>query len=227
MNGVHDMGGMHGFGPVDTADDAPFHAAWEARLRAMMSLTMRQDIYNLDAFRYGVEQMDPAAYLGSSYFERWLASVEYNLMKAGVLARDELDARTDYFLQHPEVEPPRQADDEPAWKASTPPEDMELPHTRARFAVGDPVVTRNVHPTGHTRLPRYARGKRGVINLVHGPEVFADTNAHGLGTDPQVVYNVRFDASELWGESAEQHQTVSIDLWESYLEPALEDRSEQ
>ncbi|MBA2278361.1 MAG: nitrile hydratase subunit beta, partial [Chloroflexia bacterium] len=87
-------------------------------------------------------------------------------------------------------------------------------------AVGDAVVVRNVHPTGHTRVPRYVRGKRGAIHLVHGPEIFADTNAHGLGEHPQVVYNVRFDARELWGASAEPRQTLSIDLWESYLDAA-------
>jgi nitrile hydratase len=99
--------------------------------------------------------------------------------------------------------------------AETPPVDI-----RPRFAVGDAIITRNNHPRGHTRLPRYTRGKRGVINLVHGPEIFPDSNAHGRGQNPQVVYNVRFDARELWGESAEPRQTLSIDLWESYLEPA-------
>jgi nitrile hydratase len=91
-------------------------------------------------------------------------------------------------------------------------------HLAPRFAVGDAVVTRNVHPSQHTRLPRYARGKRGVVQLVHGPQVFPDTSAHGLGDNPQVLYNVRFEARELWGESAEPRQEVAIDLWESYLE---------
>jgi nitrile hydratase len=220
MNGVHDMGGMHGFGAVDPTDDAPFHDAWEERLRAMMGLTMQQGVFNLDAFRYGIEQMDPAAYLASSYFERWLASVEHNLIQAGVLTREELDARTAHFREHPDASTPGEADDAPRWQPPEPREEPELPHIRPRFAVGDPVLTRNVHPAGHTRLPRYARGKRGTINMIHGPEVFADTNAHNQGEHPQVVYSVRFDARELWGESAEPRQTVSIDLWESYLEPA-------
>jgi len=88
-----------------------------------------------------------------------------------------------------------------------------------RFAPGDAVLTREMHPHGHTRLPRYARGKRGVIHCCHGIHVFPDTNAHGRGEDPQPLYSVRFDARELWGESAEPNQAVHIDLWESYLLP--------
>ena len=88
------------------------------------------------------------------------------------------------------------------------------------FAVGDAVVTRNLHPPGHTRLPRYARGKRGVIQRLYGAQIFPDTNAHGLGENPQPLYAVRFEARELWGEAAESDQTVSLDLWESYLERA-------
>jgi nitrile hydratase len=83
------------------------------------------------------------------------------------------------------------------------------------------VVTRNVHPTGHTRLPRYARGKQGVIHRLQGVQTLPDTNAHGLGEQPEPVYNVLFDGRELWGDSAEAggNQVLSIDLWESYLEP--------
>jgi nitrile hydratase subunit beta len=92
----------------------------------------------------------------------------------------------------------------------------------SRYAVGDAVVTRNVHPSGHTRLPRYARGMRGVIQRLHGAQIFPDTNAHGLGENPQPLYAVRFEAQELWGEAAESSQTVSLDLWESYLEPAAQ-----
>lgn len=219
MNGVHDMGGMHGFGPVIREEDEPlYHAAWEARVQAIMRFAIWNDAFNLDAFRYGIEQMAPAHYLRSTYYERWLATIEYNLVKAGVITPDELDAWTEHARSEPDAAP-RPTAGRPAWGMpvfTTEP----LPPLAPRFAVGDAVVTRNMHPAHHTRLPRYARGKRGVINIVHGPQVFADTNAHGLGQNPQVVYNVRFDARELWGDSAEPNQTVSIDLWESYLEPA-------
>jgi len=214
------MGGMHGFGPVEPEVDEPlFHAEWEARVRAMMYATVGR-VFNLDEFRYGIEQMPPADYLRSSYFERWLATVEYNLIEKGVLTGAELDARTALLHEQPDADLSSSGSVENPWQTA---EDMAGPPVHEitpRFAVGDAVVTLNQHPTGHTRLPRYTRGKRGVIHLVHGPEVFADTNAHGLGRNPQVVYSVRFAARELWGDAAEPDGTLNIDLWESYLEPA-------
>lgn len=220
MNGVHDMGGMHGFGPVKPEANEPlFHAEWEAHVRAMQSATVGR-FFNLDEFRYGIEQMDPAHYLRSSYFERWLATIEYNLIQKGVVTSAELDARTELLRQQPDAELPLPGSVENPWRTAERLPKPEIPELTPRFAVGDAVVTRNQHPTGHTRLPRYVRGKRGVIHLVQGPEVFADTNAHGLGEDPQVVYSVRFEARELWGDAAEPGGTLNIDLWESYLEPA-------
>jgi nitrile hydratase len=220
MNGVHDMGGMHGFGPVVREVDEPlFHAPWEARIRGMAELAI-DNLFTIDAFRSGIERMDPAQYLGSSYYERWLATVESNLVHEGMLTGDELEARIALLRQHPDVSfPPAGA----APRAHAPAIDVDTPAAAPspRFAVGDAVVTRNVHPTGHTRLPRYARGKRGTIQRLHGTQTFPDTNAHGLGKQPQPLYAVQFDARELWGETAEPRQTVSLDLWESYLEPAL------
>jgi nitrile hydratase beta subunit len=220
MNGVHDLGGMHGFGPIEREVDEPlFHAAWEARVRALATLVRGQGYYTIDAFRYGIERMTPAEYLRASYFERWLASTEYNLIQEGLLTGAELDARIALLHQDPDAVPRQGA------MAGPPPTPREQPLSppppASRFAVGDPVVTRNVHPKGHTRLPRYARGKRGAIQRLHGAQTFPDTNAHGLGEQPQPLYSVRFDARELWGESAEPKQTVDLDLWESYLEPGV------
>jgi nitrile hydratase subunit beta len=222
MNGIHDMGGMHGFGPIKDIDqpvETVFHDNWEGHVRAIQWLTVGGKIFNLDAFRYGIERMAPAHYLRASYYERWLSTIEYNLIQAGVVTADELDARMAELggSDHAPSPPERVL---PATPPPTPDIPEPLPSIEPRFAVGDAVVTRNVQPTGHTRLPRYARGKRCVIHMVHGPEIFADTHAHGLGEHPHTVYNVRFDAQELWGESAEPRQVVSIDLWESYLEPA-------
>jgi nitrile hydratase subunit beta len=90
----------------------------------------------------------------------------------------------------------------------------------ARFRAGDRVRARNMHPVGHTRLPRYARGKLGTINADHGVFVFPDTNAHFLGENPQHLYSVRFAARELWGEQASARDSVFIDMWDDYLEPA-------
>jgi nitrile hydratase beta subunit len=218
MNGVHDLGGMHGFGAiVREANEPLFHADWEARVCAFEEiLCMDQETFTLDAFRHGIERMAPADYLRSSYYERWLASIESNLIAEGIISRDELDDRIDLLRQHPGAlvhqsnapTPPPAASEPPA---TTPPAPL--------FSAGDAVVTRNVHPTGHTRLPRYARGKRGVIERLHGAQTFPDTNAHGLGKQPQPLYTVRFTARELWGDSAEANETVSLNLWQSYLEP--------
>lgn len=219
MNGVHDLGGMHGFGQIKREENEPlFHAEWEARVRALANLMMVNKYYTIDASRYGIEQMAPAEYLRASYYERWLASLEYNLTEQGLLGRDELDARVAFLREHPGADPPPARRVVPPLRAQVAP--PQSPPTTPRFAVGDAVVTRNVHPVGHTRLPRYARGKRGLIHLIHGPQTFPDTNAHGLGEQPQMLYNVRFAGRELWGESSEPHEDVYLDLWESYLDPA-------
>ncbi len=222
MNGVHDMGGMHGFGPVLPEENEPlFHAEWEGRVRAMMYDVVGR-FFNLDEFRYGIEQMDPAHYLRSSYFERWLRTVEYNLIEKGVLTSDELDTRTNLLQQQPNATLPEPGSVDSPSRAVRKRPATDMPEITPRFAVGDAVITRNQHPTGHTRLPRYTRGKRAVIHRIHGPEIFADTNAHALGENPQVVYSVRFTTQELWGDAAEPGGTLNIDLWESYLEPATD-----
>jgi nitrile hydratase subunit beta len=224
MDGVHDLGGMHGFGPVEReANEPPFHEPWEAAVYAIMRASLSTGQYNLDEFRHGVERMDPAHYLRSGYYEHWLDGIARVLVEKGVVASDELAARTAFFADHPDA--PATAAVR-AMPATLPPRirwlalDSERPATQApRFAVGDAVITRNIHPTGHTRLPRYARGKRGMIHRQHGAHVFPDSNAHGGGEQPQTLYSVRFDARELWGPAAEPNQHVYIDLWEPYLEP--------
>ena len=223
MDGVHDVGGMHGFGPVEREQGEPvFHGAWEAAVLAMMRAGGRHGVYNIDEFRHGIERMDPAHYLASSYYEHWLDGITRIFLEKGVVGAEELAARTDFFRARPEAPaaaavpgplPPRVPHAE--WVQSAVREGQGTP----RFAPGDPVLTRNFHPTGHTRLPRYARGKRGVIHAVHGVHVFPDTNAHGLGESPQPLYSVRFEGRELWGESAEPNQHVHLDLWEAYLLP--------
>jgi nitrile hydratase subunit beta len=220
MNGVHDMGGMHGFGRIVREENEPvFHADWEAHVRAMMTEVRSRGYFNIDASRHGIERMEPAHYLRASYYERWLATIELNLIEGGFIASEEVDARTELLREDPEATLPRSA--AVASVPEPPHESPDSPLPESHFAVGDAVVTRNIHPPGHTRLPRYARGKRGVIQRLHGAQIFPDSNAHGLGENPQPLYAVRFDARELWGEAAEPCQTVSLDLWESYLEPSL------
>ena len=219
MNGVHDMGGMHGFGPVriDPNDDPRHLSDWERRSSLLSSVVRRAGLFNIDAFRYGIEQMEPARYLSTSYFGRWAATVEWNLIREGVITPEELDAWTETLRAHPEAMPT------PGARPFTPPGQTPgkpLPASPARFAVGDVVLTRNLNPIGHTRLPRYARGKTGVIERVYEAEPFADDRADNKRVSMQHTYRVRFDAPELWGEAAELNTVVTLDLYDSYLEPA-------
>jgi nitrile hydratase len=193
VNGIHDMGGMHGFGPiVIEANEPVFHANWEGKVRAIFSETVGR-YYNLDEFRHVIERMEPAAYLEAVYYERWLHAVETLLDEKGVLAAGAAPAP-----QAPHKRP------------------ANLP--APRFKAGDRVIARNMHPEGHTRLPRYARGKSGVVTSVKGPFLLPDANAHGNHDVWEYVYPVRFAARELWGAEASGRDSVSVDLWESYLE---------
>jgi nitrile hydratase len=224
MDGIHDLGGMQGFGPVEREENEPvFHAAWEAAVLAMMRAAGSRGLFNIDEFRHGIERMAPAHYLRANYYEKWLDGVTRVLVEKGVVGAEELASRLAFFDQHPEASAraavpgplPGRGAANPNWVQDV----IRETGTAPRFAPDDPVVTRDMHPHGHTRLPRYARGKRGVIHRCHGIHVFPDTNAHGQGEQPQPLYSVRFDARELWGESAEPKQAVHIDLWESYLLP--------
>jgi nitrile hydratase len=217
MNGVHDMGGMDGFGPVVPEKNEPvFHADWERRMYALASSVTGAAQVNIDEFRHAIERIPPARYLASSYYERWLAAAETLLVEHGVVTREELLAKQDASI-------------DPAWIANAvatrgpaPVKDKSgSKPPRARFSKGDRVRARNLNPGGHTRLPRYARGKAGVIARDWGIFDFPDTNAHHAGTKPQHCYSVSFDALELWGKSAKANSRdrVLIDLWEDYLEP--------
>jgi nitrile hydratase len=222
MDGVHDLGGMHGFGPVEREpDEPPFHAPWEAVMVAIQRAARLAGAYNIDEFRHGIERMDPAHYLGSSYFEHWLDGIARVLDEKGVVSAAELEARAGLLRSHPDALGPPPAAPAATIAPRRPGEDSSFREAAAppRFAVGAAVVTRNIHPVGHTRLPRYARGRRGAIAAHRGCHVFPDTNAHGLGEQPQHVYSVAFGARELWGEAAEPNQRVYLDLWESYLLP--------
>lgn len=230
MNGVHDMGGMHGFGPIEPrSNEETFHAEWEKRVPGLVGVATRSGT-NIDQLRHGIERMAPARYLAASYYERHLFSAELNLVEKGVLTTDEIEARVALLGADPSAVARR---DDTALAEATIRARVEsrLPPAsdaaRARFQLGDRIVTRNVHVHGHTRLPRYARGKRGVIHLFQGVETLPDANAHDRGPSPEPLYSVRFDARELWGASADGPGSVFIDLWESYLEPFQEEDSGQ
>lgn len=209
---------MHGFGRVHPEDDAAFHAIWERRVRAMMVGLLRSGAFNIDEMRRAIESIPPAEYLASSYFERWLAALRALVVEKGLLRATEIDRS----LTGPGGAPRRRDDPALAARLTEPPGTGPAPSVgpSPRFRPGDIVVARNQHPTHHTRLPRYVRGKRGRIDRVHGVYTLPDTNAHGGGTHPQPVYSVCFAARDLWGDAAAPADSVYIDLWESYLAPA-------
>ncbi|HXW74063.1 MAG TPA: nitrile hydratase subunit beta [Steroidobacteraceae bacterium] len=215
MNGVHDMGGMQDMGPIHREKAEPvFHAPWEKRVFALMSVV---DVPS-PTWRYQIESIPPADYLRMSYYERWLAALGPLLTNAGMATSAEVESGkadgpgkgTWHVVSVAEVA---------TWIA---PESNtgKKPGEPARFHQGQRVRARNMNPVGHTRLPRYARGKTGTVERDHGVDVFPDTVALGLGEKPQHVYSVRFAARELWGGQASPRDFVYIDMWEDYLEPA-------
>jgi nitrile hydratase len=207
------MGGMHGFGRIAVEANEPvFHADWEKRVLGMVYQAVGLGWTNIDAFRHGIERIAPVDYLTLGYYGRWLGSLERVLVERGVLGAGDVDAQiagSAVAVPDPTLAPP-----------SLPRLGFEREIDRQpRFAVGDAVRTRIASPEGHTRLPRYAAGRRGVIHRVQLAFVFPDANALGRGEDPQHLYNVRFAASELWGRDAEPGAVLHLDCFEPYLEP--------
>jgi nitrile hydratase subunit beta len=219
MNGVHDMGGMHGMGPIQPERDEPiFHEPWEARVFALVRAMGTLGKWNIDASRYQREQIPAADYLRMSYYEKWLTGLLELLVAKGLVTREELESGHASSASA-KLTPPLTSDKVPGLVGRGAPYTRD---TRAapRFQVGQHVRARNINPASHTRLPRYARAKHGTIDRVRGVFVFPDTNALFQGENPQPLYSVRFEARELWGEQAPTQGAVYIDLWESYLEPA-------
>jgi nitrile hydratase subunit beta len=226
MNGVHDMGGMHGFGPVVLEPDEPvFHAEWERRTFALYLAMGAWRRWNLDMGRFMREQMPPAEYLAASYYERALWRLEHLLERHGFLARADTDRRAGEGgnpLPRGAIGPQPGAlrrEDVPRhlWNRRGARLDDPVP---PKFKAGERVVARNVHPVGHTRIPRYVRGHRGMVDRDHGVFIFPDAHAAGLGRKPQLVYSVRFAARELWGPDGHARDAVYVDLWDDYLDPA-------
>ena len=219
MNGPHDLGGQMGFGPVAPEKDEPyFHAEWEKRALGVTLTAGAMGHWTIDESRHARESLHPADYYSSSYYEIWIKALETLLQRHGfVSVRDLAEGRA--VDSAPQPKRVLKVDNVAAVLAKGGPCDRRVEES-ARFAPGDRVRTRNFHPTGHTRLPRYARGKLGVVEAVREAYVFPDTNAHDKGENPQWVYTVVFDGREIWGDNADPTLTVSIDAWESYLEPA-------
>jgi hypothetical protein len=193
MNGAHDMGGAMGFGPVVAEKNEPvFHFEWEGRVRAMTMAMGAPMGSNIDQGRFAREDRSPSDYLSKTYYELWFAGLMRMLLDRGLVVTEELTAGRSLRSAKP-----------------------------VRFKAGDHVRARNFHPTGHTRLPRYVRGHFGTVTHAHGVYVFPDSNAAGLGEAPQWLYNICFTGCELWGEAADPTLTISVEAWESYLEPIV------
>jgi nitrile hydratase len=218
MDSIHDLGGMEGFGAIPVEENEPvFHADWEPRVMAMRMLMGFWRKWNIDAGRHSIETLPPADYLSFSYYEKWLASLVNLSVGAGLVTADEIADG------HPAPDAPK----------ATPPADgatvtkflpVGRPSSRdidaaPRYSVGDLVRTAAHMHSGHTRLPRYARDRVGTIVLYHGAHVFPDAAATLTGEDPQHLYTVEFSARELWGDEGVAQDTVTVDLWESYLAP--------
>lgn len=216
MNTVHDMGGMHNFGPIrPEADEPVFHADWERRVLAMNVAAGALGAWNIDIGRYARERIPAAEYLRSTYYEIWLAGLERLLVERGLVTPAELaSGRASRSAPHP-----RRLDAagmEAAIRRGSPAR-VES-DVAPRYRIGERVRARRMSPIGHTRLPRYARGAIGTIALHHGVQIFADSHGMDAGKDPQHLYSVRFTARELWGPQAHASDTVHIDLWEPHLE---------
>jgi nitrile hydratase beta subunit len=207
VNSIHDLGGMHGFGAIDAErDEPPFHEAWEGRAGGLLEVMTFPAGFTVDRFRYLRETLRPDLYLTQTYYEQWIYIAEQALLESGMAQapkrNDAMRPEAVWGFLHDRSHSGRDLDAKP------------------RFAIGQRVRARNMQPAGHTRLPRYARGKAGSIVSHHGAHVLPDASAHGKGDVPQHLYTVRFAARELWGEHANPRDSVHLDLWESYLEPA-------
>ncbi|SDR32598.1 nitrile hydratase [Rhizobiales bacterium GAS191] len=219
MNGAQDLGGAMGFGPVEhEANEPVFHAPWEARALAVTVAAGGLGEWSIDQSRHAREILHPGLYLNASYYEIWLRGLERLLQARGLVDAQELgsghSARPAAKTRRPRVA----AADVPEVLAKGTPFER-TPLAPARFAIGQGVRAKVMHPAGHTRLPRYARGKAGVVERVHGAHIFPDTSGPGTG-EPVWLYTVAFPSRELWGETADPTLTVSIEAFEPYLDPA-------
>ena len=204
MDGIHDVGGMDGFGSpaadghdadIDTGTDdgestdplsggayEPFHERWEGITYSLFVATLGNGVANIDEFRHSIERMDPDRYLTARYYDRWVTGLSRLLLETDTIDAEDFWVRT------------------------------------AAFAAGEAVRIENVHPEGHTRCPGYVRRTQGTIEAHRGTFTLPDASAHGEpATEP--LYEVAFDARELWGEDADPNVAVTLDLWESYLVP--------
>jgi nitrile hydratase len=221
MNGAHDLGGMHGLGPINAEPEAQepvFHAEWERRVFGLVLTTAGLGQWNLDMVRHARERQHPVDYLRHSYYENWLAGLETLLRESGLVTAEELASGKPEQVAKEELRSLVLKPDAVAGILAHGSPSALPAESVPKFQPGDRVRAKNRHPVGHTREPRYVRGRVGIIHEYHGAHLFPDLSSTGVPTGRH-LYTVRFEAAELWGESADPNQSVHVDLWEDYLEP--------
>jgi len=211
------MGGMTDMGPIHhEADEPVFHQPWEARVFALWRVLLTLGKWRTS--RVAIESIQPAAYLRMSYYERILTAVSDLLVNTKLISPAELESGLP-DVGTARLVPPLPAAQVPAWIAQGAPARRSVAVT-PHFTVGQRVRARNINPTGHTRLPRYIRGKVGSVERDSGVFALPDTYVYFLDDHPQHLYVVRFAARELWGDRAHANDVVYVDVWDDYLEPA-------
>jgi nitrile hydratase subunit beta len=218
MDGVHDMGGMDGFGKVEVEqNEPPFHEPWEGRVLAMQRAMGYAGAWHIDHSRFAQERLPPVTYLSASYYQRWALAMEKNVLERGYVTPDELAAG---HAQTPGKPLKRKLTPDVVSAGLTRSSFYRQQQGPAQFKPGDRVRTKNIHPASHTRLPRYARDKVGTVEMCHGCHMYPDSVAADQGDNPQWLYTVVFEARELWGDDADPTIKISIDAFEPYLERA-------
>lgn len=219
MNGVHDMGGMDGFGKVEVEqNEPPFHEKWEGRVMAMVRAMGANGGINIDMQRFSRESLPPVVYLESSYYKKWFLALRQSMLERGMVGKDEIEAARS-LRQSPPLKRGKFSMSD-VQRVMTRGSFRRDPSAPPAFALGDRVRTKNINPVTHTRLPRYARGHTGTIERINGCHVFPDTSARGEGEHPQWLYTVVFSGRDLWGDDADPTLKVSIEAFEPYLDPA-------
>ena len=216
MNGVHDMGGLECFGPIEIEPDEKFHEDWEKQVLAITLAMGATGTWNLDQSRFSRESLEPSDYLSIGYYRIWLKALESLLLKHELVTQQELDSGESLCEAKPVRRVLRSTEVATVLKTGGP-VDRKVTH-EPRFSIGDEIRVNNLHTPTHTRLPSYIRNHVGVVHAIHGAHVYPDANAQGLGENPQWLYNIQFKASELFGESRHQHDFTHVDCWEPYLD---------
>ena len=203
MDGMHDLGGKQGFGPVRYTLNAPaFHASWEVRANSLYAFAVGCGIFNMDEYRHAIERMEPRHYLAASYYERSLTGMATLCVEKGLVTPEELEQRAQGAF--------------PLAIPSAPGRTNTA--TCKTFKSGDRVRVREDYVPGHVRMPAYIRGKAGIVVGASPAYPFPDGHAHGIEAKDEPTYDVRFRSEDLWPHSSDR-ALVHVGVCQSYLEP--------